>query len=635
MYKVNLWLSVALFVLCGVALVLGGTSTLEDLLLEPLRQSAATAGMGLEGELTLDSAISVDAAAERASRAPVRNLFRESGGSKALRAEVQEILKEPVVEHSDKDAKGQQPKPRLGVPDFAWVADEQGRVLVSHISKAAKDSESALDKKKVAGLTGFADAMRGFARDGLLRFEKNAFRVAAAPIYDDEAPKGVLMMGWALDAEYAQALSSKLHAEVVFVINEDRVGDKITIGPKPIPAAKLKAVSPGNPFGTFAPKLLLPLPIDMPLLVSNAGRFVGDRRAVFGPERSVSAVVAIDRGRALVALANTQIVVLSVSLSLALFMAIMGFLVQRSLRRPMEIVLDHLSSFAQGTTTDLLPEEELSGDYVRLGKQINMILKGQTPGGVPKSAGKSAPVQARPTAPPAGTAGAKPLDFEGFAQENPPPALPPTAGLAPNVPPPVPGSEADESGLSGLFGESSDPLAAFRVPQKPPPPAPEFSLDDAQANTNATAAFETPQELLAAANRNMSPPAASPPAVAAPPPPPPPPDSHTDGATMVAQVPKELLQAASGPNPAASTPPLPPGGTEDPEQVHFRQTFREFMQTRQECGEDISELTYERFETKLIKTKQAIMDKYNPSSVRFVVHVKQGKAALKAVPVRD
>ena len=73
----------------------------------------------------------------------------------------------------------------------------------------------------------------------------------------------------------------------------------------------------------------------------------------------------------------------------------------------------------------------------------------------------------------------------------------------------------------------------------------------------------------------------------------------------------------------------------DPEQAHFRQIFQEFMQTRQECGEDVSELTYERFETKLLKTKQTIMDKYNPSSVRFQVYVKQGKAALRAVPVRE
>jgi len=39
--------------------------------------------------------------------------------------------------------------------------------------------------------------------------------------------------------------------------------------------------------------------------------------------------------------------------------------------------------------------------------------------------------------------------------------------------------------------------------------------------------------------------------------------------------------------------------------------------------------------TKLLKNRQQIVEKYNSRSVRFQVYVKQGKAALRAVPVRD
>ena len=618
MQKLNLWLPSVLIVFVGFALALGGTSTLEDLLLEPMRQSASTAGAALEGELTLDSALSVDAAAERANRASVRELFRSGGANKGERQELREILAEPV-------------EGRLGKPDFAWIADVDGRVLVSHVKKTTKDKEPAVDTKKVAGFTGFADSLRGVARDGVLLFEKNAFRFASVPVYDDTQPRGVLMLGWSIDSDYAKSLSEKLHAEVVFVINEDRVGEQINIAPgKPVPAGKLKKIGAGQPFGKLSAKMILPLPIEMPLLVGNNGRFVGERRAIYRAEKRVSAVVAIDRARSLVALANTQIIILLVSLIFAVVFLVMSLAAQRAQQRPLGIVLDHLSDFAQGATTDLLPEEELSGGFLRLGKQINMILKGQVAGGKSASA-SSAPVQPR-SAPPAGGggAGAKPLDFEGFAQQNPAPTPPPIGDVIAGgaAPPPVPSSDGEEGALSGLFQDNADPLAAFRVPQKPPaspPPAPEFSLDDEAGSSNATAAFHPPQELLAASN----PGSATPPVAV---PPPPPPEAQTSGATVVAQVPKELLQASGAAAPASTQPAT---DAMDPEQIHFRQIFQEFMQTRQECGEDVSELTYERFETKLLKTKQTIMDKYNPSSVRFQVYVKQGKAALRAVPVRD
>jgi hypothetical protein len=63
--------------------------------------------------------------------------------------------------------------------------------------------------------------------------------------------------------------------------------------------------------------------------------------------------------------------------------------------------------------------------------------------------------------------------------------------------------------------------------------------------------------------------------------------------------------------------------------------FDEFVRTRQQCGEDTDQLTYERFLAKLMKNRKAIIDKYNSKSVRFQVYVKAGKAALRAVPVRD
>jgi len=77
----------------------------------------------------------------------------------------------------------------------------------------------------------------------------------------------------------------------------------------------------------------------------------------------------------------------------------------------------------------------------------------------------------------------------------------------------------------------------------------------------------------------------------------------------------------------------PPAGISEEEQ-HWRDTFRDFVRTRGECGESAEGLTYERFRQKLETNKATLVAKYGCKTVRFQVYVKEGKAALKATPVR-
>ena len=102
-------------------------------------------------------------------------------------------------------------------------------------------------------------------------------------------------------------------------------------------------------------------------------------------------------------------------------------------------------------------------------------------------------------------------------------------------------------------------------------------------------------------------------------PPPPPADEPL-------AAPAELLQAA-----AQATPPDESG---DDEQGHWRQVFSDFLRTRGECGEIATGLTFERFAQKLASNKATLVAKYSCRTVRFQVYVKDGKAALKATPVR-
>lgn len=118
-------------------------------------------------------------------------------------------------------------------------------------------------------------------------------------------------------------------------------------------------------------------------------------------------------------------------------------------------------------------------------------------------------------------------------------------------------------------------------------------------------------------------------------------------ATRVAAIPPELLKASSrrdsGPtqqNPAFKAPPVAApkiqsvGGGSD-EESHFQETFRDFLATRQKCGEPNDGMTYDKFAAKLRKNKEQLVAKYNCRTVKFQVYVKDGKAALKATPVKD
>jgi hypothetical protein len=108
---------------------------------------------------------------------------------------------------------------------------------------------------------------------------------------------------------------------------------------------------------------------------------------------------------------------------------------------------------------------------------------------------------------------------------------------------------------------------------------------------------------------------------AAPVPPPPIDEDEDDGATMVARVPDELLRKSQSDAGA--------------EETHFKEVFQQFLETKRSCGEPVVGLTYDKFVVTLRKNKEQIVAKHGAAKVRFTVYVKEGKAALKATPLKD
>jgi len=93
--------------------------------------------------------------------------------------------------------------------------------------------------------------------------------------------------------------------------------------------------------------------------------------------------------------------------------------------------------------------------------------------------------------------------------------------------------------------------------------------------------------------------------------------------TMVAQPSADLI-AATGGHAAANDPA-----------AEWHQVYEEFLRTKRECGEPTDGLTFEKFQQTLKKNRDALMQRHGCKRVKFSVYVKEGRASLKATPVRD
>jgi hypothetical protein len=93
--------------------------------------------------------------------------------------------------------------------------------------------------------------------------------------------------------------------------------------------------------------------------------------------------------------------------------------------------------------------------------------------------------------------------------------------------------------------------------------------------------------------------------------------------TMVAQPAADLITASSGANAVL-----------DPS-AEWQQVYEEFVRTKRECGEPTDGLTFEKFQQTLKKNRDALMQRHGCKRVKFSVYVKEGRASLKATPVRD
>jgi hypothetical protein len=76
-------------------------------------------------------------------------------------------------------------------------------------------------------------------------------------------------------------------------------------------------------------------------------------------------------------------------------------------------------------------------------------------------------------------------------------------------------------------------------------------------------------------------------------------------------------------------------GGESPELAEWRAVYQDFVALKQQCGENTDGFTYEKFESTLKKNRDTLMNRHGAKRVKFSVYIKEGKAALKATPIKD
>src|SRR5450631_957608 len=291
-----------------------------------------------------------------------------------------------------------------------------------------------------------------------------------------------------------------------------------------------------------------------------------------------------------------------VPLALVTFaMIAIGLILQRvEVEAPLGRLRRELQKVAAGDVHKI-DDHKYGGKYGGLARDLNAAVERFThaPGARSEMAGKDLNAILGPSGgstfdlPSAGSAFSGSTPAPAFAAPVAPSFSP---AAAPSFPPPPPPG-----------GFAPPPLPPFT-----PPPAPPFS------------APSLPQPFSAAGLGGSSP--ALPPSI--------------KPAPWAQQLPADAIDegnadAADRQMPEGEATRVVPYDLQEEEDAHFRHVFDDFVETKRSCGEPITGLTQAKFLQKLRDNKSALVAKHACRTVRFSVYVKDGKAALRATPIRE
>ena len=505
--------------------------------------------------------------------------------------------------------------------------DLEGRVIARLSEDAAGEREY---KDSLLGVPLVAAALRGFRADDVWSRDGKLYRVAASPILARSRDRyvGALVLGQEIGDALATELKQSLDVDVAFMLRGKVIATSATspgLGDFPraldrrveevrrqgrSAAAEIKE-GEGSLFAVFA-------------LFHGEASAHDAAYALFIHRPHLGGPVDIVRGIHVSDLAELPWVLLT-----SLFvLGILGTAIFHGLEveRPLSKLRADSAKLIDGTLPKL--DDRLPGRFGAVARNVNAALDEHK----------------RPSRPPSGPPPAPPgRESQGIVEElGPPPTHTPrpARSAAPRLgdpipaaaPPPMPGQDAGGGDLP-TFPGARYRGGAGRPPMPPPGVGP--AGGPASISLPALGGEQVPDDPMAALQAlgiGSSPPSPVTPA-------PPPSGPRTPAPRLVAPLdPFEDMGLPATP-PAPVAPPPPNATVTDPagddEDTHFRLVFEEFLVAKQQCGEPTETLTVERFLVKLRGNRDDLVARFACRTVRFTVYIKDGKAALKATPVKD
>jgi hypothetical protein len=460
--------------------------------------------------------------------------------------------------------------------DALWAVDANGRVIASVKFEHGEEWE-------LGGFSVVADALHGWIRDDAWIWNGRIYRVVARPVEKDAGgePVGAVIGAKIVDDVFARAVSKRTGAAVGFYADGVRVAS-------------------GAPEGFDKANLDL-ITQDLKQLDNNKDyqekgrtevRVVGEHLGVVyarlpGEAWELGAGYAV--GRLAVAVGGPLDFVSQadvtdkqkVPTSLVVLIVLVGALFGLGFTffehtRPIQIFRREVGRMAKGEI-DALQPSKFTGPYKKIAADVNDgVDKVAAKGGVPRKAADLEQVLGPLPAQPQMSAFSVPGGPDGApaSDPRPPPQLPKAAPSGRGAP-----RLRQSSGSMRFPEEEGEPISISGI-------------------------------------SNISGVHGAPPAGSGPHRPPPPPRPRPSG---------EM---------GAVTETSTPGADGFDELADWRKVFEEFLAMKKQCAEPTANLTFEKFKGTLQRNKDALVARHACTRVKFTVYAKDGKAALKASPVK-
>lgn len=475
----------------------------------------------------------------------------------------------------------------------------------------------------MGGFLAVRAALRGYMQDDVWAISTDAvnpdnvkvFRIATRPVIRAGRYVGAIVHGQVLDNEFATTLAQRLGAQVIFfrgpvVIasgrpeNVEPLSDQLVATPLPELLADEAFLDSGR-------SGIIELNDDTlavyGLVMGEAAHIEGSNVGYAVVRRaplivsSFDIVTAASRQEWVDLFRSTQGIVLAIVLVLVLALGFVFFSLEHG--RPVRALRREVTKLAS-REVDRMNVYAVSRTFRKVAESINKAMDKAVADVAEKLGKKPASIDSILGQQQGGARVSSALFTfgEGQLEDVPPPppqpqfaAPPPAAPMVPPAPPPPPMAPAGGALMPGMRPPPPPvaPMAGLPVPPPPPPPGPPQGVAPGGSVGPVPPLYGEEEE-------------------------------DDEDKTEVAGVPEELLIASQ-----RDELPVP-----SDEKVYFRQIFDQFVATKKQCGERVDNLQFERFTQTLRRNRDALIERYGCKAVRFQVYVKEGKAALKATPVR-